>query len=63
MIAPYAVAAQTKTTIAGKPADLSRVVRILNAVNYRGWLGLLVRPKSLEILRIRRLPYTGPPIF
>ena len=27
MIAPYAVAAQTKTTIAGKPADLSRVVR------------------------------------
>ena len=40
MIAPYAVTAQIKTRIAGKPADLPRVVGILNEVNYRGWLAL-----------------------
>jgi sugar phosphate isomerase/epimerase len=40
MIAPYAVTAQIKTSIAGKPADLPRVVRILNDINYRGWLAL-----------------------
>lgn len=40
MIAPYAVTAQIKTSIAGKPADLPRIVKILNDVNYRGWLAL-----------------------
>jgi sugar phosphate isomerase/epimerase len=40
MIAPYAVTAQIKTKIAGKPADLPRVIRILRDVNYRGWLAL-----------------------
>ncbi len=40
MIAPYAVTAQIKVKVAGKPADLPRVVGILNAVNYRGWLAL-----------------------
>jgi sugar phosphate isomerase/epimerase len=39
-IAPYAVTAQIKTKIAGKPADLPRVVKILNDINYRGWLAL-----------------------
>jgi sugar phosphate isomerase/epimerase len=40
MIAPYAVTAQIKTSIAGKPADLPRIVRILSDINYRGWLAL-----------------------
>ena len=40
MIAPYAVTAQIKTKIAGKPADLARIVRILSDINYRGWLAL-----------------------
>ena len=40
MLAPYAVTAQIKVKVAGKPADLPRVVGILNAVNYRGWLAL-----------------------
>lgn len=40
MIAPYAVTAQIKTKIAGKPADLPRIVRILSDINYRGWLAL-----------------------
>ena len=40
MIAPYAVTAQIKVKVGGKPADLPRVVGILNAVNYRGWLAL-----------------------
>jgi sugar phosphate isomerase/epimerase len=40
MIAPYAVTAQIKTNVAGKPADLPRVVQILKDVNYRGWLAL-----------------------
>ena len=39
-IAPYAVTAQIKTKIAGKPADLPRIVRILSDINYRGWLAL-----------------------
>jgi sugar phosphate isomerase/epimerase len=39
-IAPYAVTAQIKTKVAGKPADLARVVRILKDVNYRGWVAL-----------------------
>jgi sugar phosphate isomerase/epimerase len=40
MLAPYAVTAQIKVKVGGKPADLPRVVGILNAVNYRGWLAL-----------------------
>ena len=39
-IAPYAVTAQIKAKIAGKPADLPRVVKILSDINYRGWLAL-----------------------
>jgi sugar phosphate isomerase/epimerase len=39
-IAPYAVTAQIKTKIAGKPADLARIVKILSDINYRGWLAL-----------------------
>ena len=46
MIAPYAVTAQIKTKIAGKPADLARIVRILNEVNYRGWLALEYRGRG-----------------
>jgi sugar phosphate isomerase/epimerase len=34
------VTAQIKTKIAGKPADLPRIVGILKAANYRGWLAL-----------------------
>ena len=58
--APYAVTAQIKTRIGGKPADLPRVVQILNDVNYRGWLALeysaeeepkTAVPKYLEELR------------
>ncbi len=68
MIAPYAVTAQIKTHIAGKPADLPRVVQILNAVNYRGWLALeyeeeeepkIAVPKYLE--QLRRLTAPGRP--
>ena len=60
MIAPYAVTAQIKTKVAGKPADLARVVRILNEINYRGWLALeyqdeeepkIAVPRYLEELR------------
>ena len=60
MIAPYAVTAQIKTKIAGKPADLPRVVRILSDINYRGWLALeyeeeeepkIAVPRYLEELR------------
>ena len=60
MIAPYAVTAQIKTKIAGKPADLPRVVRILSDINYRGWLALeyedeeepkIAVPKYLDELR------------
>jgi sugar phosphate isomerase/epimerase len=40
MIAPYAVTAQIKTKVASKPADLPRVVKILQDVNYRGWVAL-----------------------
>jgi sugar phosphate isomerase/epimerase len=39
-IAPYAVTAQIKTKVGGKPADLARVVKILKDVNYRGWVSL-----------------------
>jgi sugar phosphate isomerase/epimerase len=39
-IAPYAVTAQIKTKVASKPADLPRVVKILQDVNYRGWVSL-----------------------
>jgi len=39
-IAPYAVTAQIKTKVGGKPADLARVVGILKKANYRGWLAL-----------------------
>ena len=46
MIAPYAVTAQIKTNIAGKPADLARVIRILQDVNYRGWLALEYRGRG-----------------
>lgn len=44
MAAPYAVTAQIKTKVGSpdgpKPADLARVVRILEDANYRGWLAL-----------------------
>jgi sugar phosphate isomerase/epimerase len=40
MTAPYAVTAQIKSDIAGKPADLPRIVGILKEANYRGWLAL-----------------------
>ncbi len=67
MIAPYAVTAQIKTTIAGKPADLGRVVRILNDVNYRGWLALEYEddeePKTAVpryLNELRRLTATPP---
>jgi sugar phosphate isomerase/epimerase len=59
-IAPYAVTAQIKTRIGGKPADLPRVVKILNDINYRGWLALeysdqeepkVAVPRYLEELR------------
>jgi sugar phosphate isomerase/epimerase len=59
-IAPYAVTAQIKTKIAGKPADLPRIVRILSDINYRGWLALeyedeeepkIAVPRYLEELR------------
>jgi sugar phosphate isomerase/epimerase len=40
MIAPYAVTAQIKTSIGGKPADLPRIVGILKGAKYRGWLAL-----------------------
>jgi len=39
-IAPYAVTAQIKTKVGGKPADFARVVKILQDVNYRGWVAL-----------------------
>jgi sugar phosphate isomerase/epimerase len=39
-LAPYAVTAQIKTKVGGKPADLQRVVGILKKANYRGWLSL-----------------------
>lgn len=39
-IAPYAVTAQIKTKVGGKPADLARVVKVLQDVNYRGWVAL-----------------------
>jgi sugar phosphate isomerase/epimerase len=67
MIAPYAVTAQIKTKIAGKPADLPRVVRILSDINYRGWLALeyedeeepkIAVPRYLE--ELRRLTATPP---
>jgi sugar phosphate isomerase/epimerase len=60
MIAPYAVTAQIKTNVGGKPADLPRVVKILNDVNYRGWLALeyedeeepkIAVPRHLEELK------------
>ena len=69
MIAPYAVTAQIKTSIAGKPADLPRVVRILNEVNYRGWLALEYEdeeePKTAvpryldELRRLTAIPSRG----
>lgn len=40
MIAPYAVTSQIKTKVASKPADFARVVKILQDVNYRGWVAL-----------------------
>ena len=40
MAAPYAVTAQIKVKVGGKPADLPRVVQILKDANYRGWLAL-----------------------
>lgn len=67
MIAPYAVTAQIKTKVAGKPADLPRVVRILSDINYRGWLALeyedeeepkVAVPRYLE--ELRRLTASPP---
>ena len=44
MAAPYAVTAQIKTHVGSpagpKPADLPRVIGILQKANYRGWLAL-----------------------
>jgi sugar phosphate isomerase/epimerase len=44
MVAPYAVTAQIKVMVGSpqgpKPADLSRVVKILQDARYRGWLAL-----------------------
>jgi hydroxypyruvate isomerase len=67
MTAPYAVTAQIKTRIGGKPADLPRVVGILNEVNYRGWLALEYsdqeEPKSAVpryLDQLRRLTATPP---
>jgi sugar phosphate isomerase/epimerase len=39
-LAPYAVTAQIKTKIGGKPADLARVLDVLRKVDYRGWVAL-----------------------
>ncbi len=38
--APYAVAAQVKVEIQGRPADLDRIIGILNKANYRGFVAL-----------------------
>jgi sugar phosphate isomerase/epimerase len=66
MIAPYAVTAQIKTKVASKPADLARVVKILQDVNYRGWVSLeyedeeepkVAVPKYLS--ELRRLTANG----
>jgi sugar phosphate isomerase/epimerase len=64
MAAPYAVTAQVKTRVSSpqgsQPADLARIVKILQDVNYRGWLALeysgpeepkVAVPKYLEELR------------
>ncbi len=74
MAAPYAVTAQIKANIAGKPADLARVVQILKDVNYRGWVALeyeedeepkVAVPRYLAELRtltqspVARSPVTG----
>src|SRR5687768_5102428 len=65
-IAPYAVTAQIKTKIAGKPADLARIVKILSDINYRGWLALeyedeeepkVAVPRYLD--ELRRLTASG----
>lgn len=44
LAAPYAVTAQVKVTVGSpagsRPADLRRVIGILQKVNYRGWLAL-----------------------
>jgi sugar phosphate isomerase/epimerase len=44
LVAPYALTAQIKTTMRPggrpEPADLARVVRILQEAKYRGWLAL-----------------------
>jgi sugar phosphate isomerase/epimerase len=67
MIAPYAVTAQIKTTIGGQPADLARVIRILQDVNYSGWLALEYEdedePKTAVpryLGELRRLTATPP---
>jgi sugar phosphate isomerase/epimerase len=44
-LAPYAVVVQVKTEIAGpaggrQPADLTRLIKLLRDVNYRGWVAL-----------------------
>jgi sugar phosphate isomerase/epimerase len=69
-IAPYAVTAQIKTRVAGKPADLPRVVGILKAVSYRGWVALEYEdeeePKTAvpryldELRRLTAVPSRGP---
>jgi sugar phosphate isomerase/epimerase len=60
LAAPYAVTAQIKVKVGGKPADLPRVVQILKDVNYRGWVALeyeeeeepkVAVPRYLEELR------------
>ncbi len=48
--APYAVAVQVKVEIQGQPADLDRIVGILNKANYRGFVALEyeAKPSALE---------------
>lgn len=67
MAAPYAVTAQIKVKVAGKPADLPRVVQILKDANYRGWVALeyeeeeepkVAVPRYLE--ELKRLTAAAP---
>ena len=71
MAAPYAVTAQIKTKVGSpagsKPADLARVVKILQDANYRGWVALeyedeeepnVAVPRYLE--ELRRLTAPAP---
>jgi len=71
MAAPYAVTAQIKTTVGSpkgpRPADLDRVVGILQKANYQGWVALeyeeeeepkIAVPRYLAELRRLTAPQT-----